>query len=70
MHDRKILITQLTNNCNAWTSSVKLAIANVATQDAYNRPGNLVFCDLEGGFCKHMAGHESFEENEFACECL
>ncbi|KAF9319126.1 hypothetical protein BG003_009825 [Podila horticola] len=47
-------------------SSVKLAIANVATQDAYNRPGNLVFCDLEGGFCKHMAGHESFEENEFA----
>ncbi|KAG0040397.1 hypothetical protein BGZ82_003122 [Podila clonocystis] len=47
-------------------SSVKLAIANVATQDAYNRPGNLVFCDLEGGFCKHMAGHESFNETEFA----
>ncbi|KAG0097368.1 hypothetical protein BGZ93_002900 [Podila epicladia] len=46
--------------------SVKLAIANVATQDAYNRPGNLVFCDLQGGFCKHMAGHESFDETESA----
>ncbi|KAF9322659.1 hypothetical protein BG006_002168 [Podila minutissima] len=46
--------------------NVKLAIANVATQDAYNRPGNLVFCDLQGGFCKHMAGHESFDESESA----
>lgn len=45
-------------------SSVKLAIANVATQDVYNRPGNLVFCDLDKGFCRHMSGHEYFNERE------
>ncbi|KAF9431504.1 hypothetical protein BGZ76_000229 [Entomortierella beljakovae] len=40
------------------TSSSKLAIANVATQDIYNRPGNLLLCDLGNGITKQLNGHE------------
>ncbi|KAF9116946.1 hypothetical protein BGX27_008094 [Mortierella sp. AM989] len=39
-------------------STFKLAIANVATQDVYNRPGNLLLCDLEKGLTKQLSGHE------------
>ncbi|KAF9426335.1 hypothetical protein BGZ94_006650 [Podila epigama] len=39
-------------------SKVRIAIANVATQDEYNRAGNLVFCEVENQICKHMRGHE------------
>ncbi|KAF9358374.1 hypothetical protein BGX26_001899 [Mortierella sp. AD094] len=40
------------------TSTFKLAIANVATQDIYNRPGNLLLCDLDKGSTMQLCGHE------------
>ncbi|KAF9364823.1 hypothetical protein BGX34_000288 [Mortierella sp. NVP85] len=39
-------------------SSFKLAVANVATQDIYNRSGNLLLCDLNRGTTKQLRGHE------------
>ncbi|KAF9998586.1 hypothetical protein BGZ79_007734 [Entomortierella chlamydospora] len=39
-------------------STFKLAIANVATQDIYNRPGNLLLCDLDKGSTMQLYGHE------------
>ncbi|KAF9193853.1 hypothetical protein BGZ50_006907 [Haplosporangium sp. Z 11] len=43
-------------------STMKLAVANVATQDIYNRPGNLLLCDLNKGETWQLQGHE--EQNE------
>ncbi|GJJ72407.1 hypothetical protein EMPS_04764 [Entomortierella parvispora] len=40
-------------------SGMKLAIANSATNDIYNRPGNLLLCDLEAGVVKRLHGHET-----------
>ncbi|KAI1315602.1 hypothetical protein EDD11_000612 [Mortierella claussenii] len=39
-------------------STFKLAIANVATQDIYNRSGNLLHCDLNKGITKPLEGHQ------------
>ncbi|KAG0221909.1 hypothetical protein BGX31_009485 [Mortierella sp. GBA43] len=39
-------------------SSLKVAVANVATQDIYNRTGNLLLCDFKNGVTRHMNGHE------------
>ncbi|KAF9093414.1 hypothetical protein BGX23_003339 [Mortierella sp. AD031] len=44
------------------TSTMKLAIANVATQDSYNRKGNLLLCDLDKGTTKKLEGHTRFDE--------
>ncbi|KAF9924759.1 hypothetical protein FBU30_005309 [Linnemannia zychae] len=44
------------------TSTMKLAIANVATQDSYNRKGNLFHCDLEKGTSKKLEGHTRFDQ--------
>ncbi|KAI7828924.1 hypothetical protein BC939DRAFT_38500 [Gamsiella multidivaricata] len=38
-------------------STFKLAVANVTTQDIYNRQGNLLHCDLERGITKRLHGH-------------
>jgi len=38
---------------------MKLAIANIATSDIYNRPGNLLLCDLDAGAVKRLHGHET-----------
>ncbi|KAF9278549.1 hypothetical protein BGZ68_008501 [Mortierella alpina] len=40
------------------TSTMKLAVANVATQDMYNRPGNLLLCDLKNGQTMQLQGHD------------
>ncbi|KAF8927772.1 hypothetical protein BGZ58_010131 [Dissophora ornata] len=40
------------------SSTMKLAVANVTTQDFYNRPGNLLLCDFNKGLTKHIQGHE------------
>ena len=42
--------------------SMKLAIANVATQDSYNRKGNLFHCDLDNGISKKLEGHTRFDQ--------
>ncbi|KAK3806531.1 MAG: WD40-repeat-containing domain protein [Linnemannia elongata] len=44
------------------TSTMKLAIANVATQDSYNRKGNLFHCDLDHGISKKLEGHTRFDQ--------
>ncbi|KAF9340028.1 hypothetical protein BGZ91_003812 [Linnemannia elongata] len=44
------------------TSTMKLAIANVATQDSYNRKGNLFHCDLNNGISKKLEGHKRFDQ--------
>lgn len=41
---------------------MKLAIANVATQDSYNRKGNLFHCDLDNGISKKLEGHTRFDQ--------
>ncbi|KAG0047476.1 hypothetical protein BGZ83_007468 [Gryganskiella cystojenkinii] len=38
-------------------SGIKLGIANIATKDEYNRPGNLLLADLDRGTVKNMHGH-------------
>ncbi|KAG0279170.1 hypothetical protein BGZ95_002084 [Linnemannia exigua] len=43
-------------------STMKLAIANIATQDTYNRKGNLFLCDLNKGFSKKLEGHTRFDQ--------
>ncbi|KAG0265260.1 hypothetical protein BG011_005131 [Mortierella polycephala] len=43
-------------------STMKLAVANVATQDIYNRPGNLLLCDLNKGETRQLQGHEEQTE--------
>ncbi|ORZ21036.1 hypothetical protein BCR41DRAFT_30328 [Lobosporangium transversale] len=40
------------------SSTLKLAVANVATQDIYNRNGNLLLCDLNKSVTKTLWGHE------------
>ncbi|KAG0320735.1 hypothetical protein BGZ97_012943 [Linnemannia gamsii] len=47
-----------------WKSvtSMKLAIANVATQDSYNRKGNLFHCDLNKGISQKLEGHTRFDQ--------
>ncbi|KAF9153266.1 hypothetical protein BG015_003738 [Linnemannia schmuckeri] len=44
------------------TSTMKLAIANVATQDSYNRKGNLFHCDLDNGISRKLEGHTRFDQ--------
>ncbi|KAG0376510.1 hypothetical protein BGX24_007632 [Mortierella sp. AD032] len=44
------------------TSTMKLAIANIATQDTYNRKGNLFLCDLDKGVSKKLEGHTRFDQ--------
>ncbi|KAG0293974.1 hypothetical protein BGZ96_001958 [Linnemannia gamsii] len=44
------------------TSTMKLAIANVATQDSYNRKGNLFHCDLSKGTTQKLEGHTRFDQ--------
>ncbi|KAF9904527.1 hypothetical protein EC991_002635 [Linnemannia zychae] len=44
------------------TSTMKLAIANVATQDSYNRKGNLFLCDLDKGISRKLEGHTRFDQ--------
>ncbi|KAG0205018.1 hypothetical protein BGX28_003224 [Mortierella sp. GBA30] len=44
------------------TSTMKLAVANVATQDMYNRPGNLLLCDLKKGQTMQLQGHSHRDE--------
>ncbi|KAF8947455.1 hypothetical protein BGZ47_009081 [Haplosporangium gracile] len=44
------------------TSTLKLAIANVATQDSYNRKGNLFHCDLDNGISRKLEGHKRYDQ--------
>jgi hypothetical protein len=49
------------NHCSEY-NSMKLAIANVATQDSYNRKGNLFHCDLNKGISQKLEGHTRFDQ--------
>ncbi|KAG0076325.1 hypothetical protein BGZ90_008851 [Linnemannia elongata] len=52
----------VSHDASASYSNMKLAIANVATQDSYNRKGNLFHCDLNNGISKKLEGHKRFDQ--------
>ncbi|KAG0293434.1 hypothetical protein BGZ98_002176 [Dissophora globulifera] len=44
-------------------STLKLAVASLATPDAYNRPGNLLLCDLNAGSATQLRGHTRYHQD-------